>query len=163
MKVLVAYGSKRGGTRGIAETIAATLRETGDVVDVLDAKTVRSLDGYEMAFIGGALYAGRWHKTARRLVKRRADALRSIPVWLFSSGPLDDSAVSEDIPPVGVVAQFMEMIGARGHRTFGGRLAADAKGFPASAMAKTRAGDWRNSDQIAAWAREARSATASIS
>ncbi|MEZ5143227.1 MAG: hypothetical protein R2726_12020 [Acidimicrobiales bacterium] len=36
--------------------------------------------------------------------------------------------------------------------TFGGRLPADAKGFPASAMAKDHAGDWRDHDQVQAWA-----------
>jgi hypothetical protein len=45
----------------------------------------------------------------------------------------------------------MERVGALGHATFGGRLAADAKGFPASAMAKKRSGDWRDPAQIRAW------------
>jgi hypothetical protein len=48
----------------------------------------------------------------------------------------------------------MERIGARGHTTFGGRLSADAKGFPASAMAKKMSGDWRNPDRIRAWTGE---------
>ena len=38
----------------------------------------------------------------------------------------------------------MERVGALGHATFGGRLPADARDFPASAMAKKHAGDWRN-------------------
>ncbi len=33
-RVLVAYGSERGGTAGIAEVIGATLREDGLDVDV---------------------------------------------------------------------------------------------------------------------------------
>ena len=45
-------------------------------------------------------------------------------------------------------------IGAHGHVTFGGRLPADAKGFPASAMAKTHAGDWRDPERIRGWAAE---------
>jgi menaquinone-dependent protoporphyrinogen oxidase len=52
------------------------------------------------------------------------------------------------------VRELLERIGARGHVTFGGRLAADAKGFPASAMAKTHAGDWRDPDRIRGWAAE---------
>jgi len=47
----------------------------------------------------------------------------------------------------------MERVGARGHITFGGRLSPDAKGFPASAMAKNRAGDWRDPAQVRAWVR----------
>lgn len=99
---------------------------------------MRILDGYDAVFIGGALYAGRWHRDARRFVKRHPGALRERPVWLFSSGPLDGSAI-EAIPPVPQVQELPTRIGARGHVTLGGRLPADAKGFPASAMAKTHA------------------------
>jgi menaquinone-dependent protoporphyrinogen oxidase len=74
-------------------------------------------------------------------------------VWLFSSGPLNGSA-AEAIPPVPQVRELLERIGARGHVTFGGRLAADAKGFPASAMARANAGDWRDPAQIRGWAAE---------
>ena len=73
-------------------------------------------------------------------------------MWLVSSGPLDDSAVAGDLPPVGGVARLMGRIDARGEVTFGGRLEADAKGFPASAMARTKAGDWRDPAHVHRWA-----------
>jgi hypothetical protein len=52
------------------------------------------------------------------------------------------------------VKALMTRVGACGHRTFGGALASDARGFPASAMAKTHSGDWRNPTRIRAWAEE---------
>ena len=45
----------------------------------------------------------------------------------------------------------MELCHARDHATFGGRLAPDARGFPASAMAKKTAGDWRDEAQVTDW------------
>jgi menaquinone-dependent protoporphyrinogen oxidase len=46
-------------------------------------------------------------------------------------------------------------IGARGHRTFGGRLDENAKGFIARAMVRNgRGGDFRDRALISAWARE---------
>jgi hypothetical protein len=48
----------------------------------------------------------------------------------------------------------MERVGALGHVTFGGRLASDARGFPAAAMAKRLTGDWRNESRITEWARD---------
>lgn len=84
--------------------------------------------------------------------RRNVDALRRVPVWMFSSGPLDDSAERMDVPPTTQVSVLMRRIGAQGHRTFGGRLLPDAKGFPAQAMAKTMSGDWRNPERIRAWA-----------
>ncbi len=47
----------------------------------------------------------------------------------------------------------MERTGALGHMTFGGRLSPYATGFPASSMAKTRAGDWCDSTRVRQWAR----------
>jgi len=155
MRVLVAHGSKMGGTAGIAETVGETLREAGLEVEVRAAAEVRDVAAYDAVVVGGALYARRWHRAARRLVKRNATALRARPVWLFSSGPLDDSASGREIPPVAQVRELMDRVGARGHVTFGGRLPRDAGGFPASAMAKERAGDWRDTGQVRAWAARA--------
>ncbi|HEY0705866.1 MAG TPA: hypothetical protein VGG33_03670, partial [Polyangia bacterium] len=82
------------------------------------------------------------------------EALRRRPVWFFSSGPLDDSASKSEIPPVKSVARLMAMVRARGHATFGGRLAPEARGFIAGAMAKNHPGDWRDPPHIRAWAAE---------
>ncbi|MEA1902595.1 MAG: flavodoxin domain-containing protein, partial [Actinomycetota bacterium] len=118
------------------------------------AGAVGGIDGYDAVIVGGALYATRWHKDARRFVKRHADALRQKDVWLFSSGPLDDSALTGEIPPVRFVKKTLASVDARGHITFGGRMPPDAKGFPAGAMAKDNAGDWRDRDQVRHWAKK---------
>lgn len=151
MDVLVAYGSKMGGTRGLAEMIGGALDDEGIENHVAPARDIDSLAGYDAVIIGGALYANRWHKDARRFVKRHRDALRELPVWLFSSGPLDDTAPVETIPPVRQVAKAASLLSARGHMTFGGRLPADASGFPAKSMAKTMAGDWRDEAHVRDW------------
>lgn len=151
MTVLVTYGSKRGGTEGLAQMVADGLRAEGFVVEVVPARAAQP-DNYEAVIVGGALYASRWHRDARRFVKRHTASLRQRPTYLFSSGPLDDSAAKGDIVPVKGVQALMQRIGARGHVTFGGRLSPDAKGFPASAMAKRNAGDWRDADQVRAYA-----------
>jgi menaquinone-dependent protoporphyrinogen oxidase len=143
MRILVAYGSSRGGTEGLAHMVADGLRETGCAADVVPAGTVRRIHGYDaVVVLGGALYASRWHRAARRFVRRHAAELRRLPVYFFSSGPLDDSAAKGDSQPVKSVAALMDRVGARGHVTFGGRLSQHARGFPASAMAKRNAGDW---------------------
>ncbi len=152
MRVLIVFGSSRGGTAGLAQMVADALRDDGVEVDVAPAdESVRVLD-YDAVVVGGALYAFRWHKAARRFVKRHTRELRQRPTYFFSSGPLDDSASRKDIAPVSGVAALMKRVDARGHVTFGGRLLADAKGFPAGAMAKKNAGDWRDIEQVCKWA-----------
>lgn len=155
MTVLVAYGSKRGGSAGLAEMIGDALRDAGHEVDVAPARRVRGLDGVEAAVVVGGLYANRWHRDARVFTARHRAALAAMPVWLVASGPLDQTADAGAVPPVAHVAAAAARIGARGQITFGGYLATDAKGFPASAMAKSgKAGDWRNPDRVRAWVAE---------
>ncbi len=151
MSILVVYGSKRGGTEGLANMVGEGLRRDGFIVEVAKARAVRSVAGYEAVIVGGALYAGRWHRDAKRFVKRNERQLREVPTYFFSSGPLDESAVTRDIPPVRGVQSLMDRVNARGHVTFGGRLAPDARGFPAAAMAKKLAGDWRDAQQVDSW------------
>ncbi|HSG78096.1 MAG TPA: flavodoxin domain-containing protein [Acidimicrobiia bacterium] len=155
MRILITYGSKRGGTAEIAHTLGRTLESEGFDVDVRAA--TRSLDPmpYDAVIVGGALYASRWHRAARRFVRRRGRSLHHRPVWFFSSGPLDDSAAEHEIPATKQVTGLMAIADAREHRTFGGRLAQDASGFPAAAMVRNgKAGDWRDADRIRAWARD---------
>ena len=152
MRVLVTYGSKRGGTEGLAHMVADGLRDCGLTVDVLPPSKVRDIVFYDAVVVGGALYAVRWHRAARRFVRKHVAALRQRPTYFFSSGPLDSSAGSTDIPPVTGVRSLMDRTGARGHATFGGQLSPHARGFPASAMAKKNAGDWRDPVQVRAWA-----------
>jgi len=152
-RVLVAYGSRNGGTAGIAEMIADSLRAAGFDAYARAAAEVRDISGYAMVVLGGALYNRQWHRDAQRFGRRHAQALRERPVWLFSSGPLE--AVAVDIPPVPAVAALATRVEARGHRTFGGRLDEGAKGFIARAMVRNgRGGDYRDMDRVGQWARE---------
>ena len=151
MSILVTFGSKRGGTEGLAAMVADGLRQEGFTVDVVSARAAKNVDRYQAVIVGGALYAFRWHRHARRFVKRNTRQLRQRPTWFFASGPLDDSASQEDIPPVKGVQALMDRVHARGHVTFGGRLTPDARGFPASAMAKKNSGDWRDPEQVRTW------------
>lgn len=154
MRILITWASKRGGTEGIARTLADTLRQEGLDVKLLPAQAAGKVGDFDAAIVGGALYAGRWPSAARSFVHRQHRKLREVPVWFFSSGPLDNSADHRTIPPTRQVQSLMDGVGAQGHRTFGGMLAADAKGFPAQAMARQHSGDWRNPDSVRAWARE---------
>ena len=153
-RALVVYGSKRGGTAGLAQMVGAELQHHGYDVTVQDAAQPADLRGMDLVLIGGALYMNRWHKAARSFARRREPALRTIPVWLFSSGPLDETAASGDIAAVAQVQEIARRLEARGHMTFGGRLAADARGFGARSLARKYAGDYRDASQVAAWVRQ---------
>ncbi|MFG3257582.1 flavodoxin domain-containing protein [Streptomyces sp. NPDC048172] len=151
--VLVAYGSRNNSTAEIAEWIAEALRSTGCEAVAKPAASVRAPGEYDAVVLGGALYAGRWHRDATRFAHRHARALRDKPVWLFSSGPLDSSAAERDIPATRQVRHAAHRLNARAHATFGGRLADGAQGWLARRiLASGKGGDFRDRDHITAWA-----------
>ncbi len=154
MRVLVTWGSKLGGTAGIGEMIAHTLENAGHDVVAVPAHHAPSPRGFDGVVVGGALYANRWRASARHWVEHHIRELRSVPTWMFSSGPLDTSAEDGELEPPRDVRSLMRRIGAVDHRTFGGRLDKDVHGFPERAMAAEHAGDWRNPERIRAWASE---------
>ncbi len=152
MRILIACGSKRGGTTGIGEMLGDALTATGADVVTVAARNAPPPTGFDAVIVGGAVYANRWHRDARRYIDEHERELRTIPTWLFSSGPLDHSADDGHLAATRDVAALGRRIGALGHTTFGGRLDAHATGFPAAQMAKTHAGDWRDPAQIRTWA-----------
>ena len=151
MLVLVVYASKRGGTAELARMVGKSFAERGWSVEVRPAADVTTVTGADAVIVGGSLYMNRWHRDAVRFVKQHAAALRELPVWFFSSGPLDDSARAGDLAPVRQVQALAASIEIKGHMTFGGRLLPDAKGLVAGRMAKTYAGDWRDPQQVREW------------
>jgi menaquinone-dependent protoporphyrinogen oxidase len=160
MHVLVAFATKHGSTGEIAEAIGATLRGAGLRADVRGARDVQTIAPYDAVVLGSALYSAHWQRDANRFVKRHLAELQKRPVWLFSSGPLDHSAEFDDIPLTEHVAPAVAPIGARGHRTFGGRLLEGTPGVDASMLATHRIGDFRSWAHIEAWARAVAAALA---
>lgn len=153
-KVLVTGASHRGSTMEIAEAIADTLRGEGLDTDLRLLQEVVDLAPYRAVVLGSAVYAFRWRTKAVRFLKHHRKALAKRSVWLFQSGPLDRSAEERVIPLPKKVAPLAERIGVRGYATFGGKLGPDTSGFIASKMVQNgKGGDFRNFDQIRAWAR----------
>ena len=153
MRALVTYGSKRGGTAGLAGMVATALRRRGLEVDVTPAADVASLRPYDLVVVGGALYCNRWHRDARRFVRRRSGAAHHARLAV-QQRPLGDDEQVPDIPPTRQVAALARRIGARGHVTFGGTLAPDARGLVAHSLAARMAGDWRDPAAVDRWASE---------
>jgi menaquinone-dependent protoporphyrinogen oxidase len=155
-RVLVAYASKHGSTEEIAEAVAEELRGCGHEADCVRAGDVRAVDGYDAVVIGSAVYIKRWRGDAKHLLRKHAKTLRSVPFWIFSSGPTGDPA--EDDPdwlePPRIIKQAEEL-GVREHVVFGGRAAPEG-GPMARSMAEgvpEEFRDRRDWAEIRAWAR----------
>lgn len=151
-RVLVAYASKLGSTAEIGESIAATLRAAGLHAEAIAVREVTDLAGYEAVVLGSALYAAHWQRDANRFVNRHRAALQERPLWLFSSGPLDRRLAAADLPIGQHAAVITAGLAPRGHRTFGGRLEANAPGVDPQILATHPIGDFRDWTVITEWA-----------
>jgi menaquinone-dependent protoporphyrinogen oxidase len=154
MRVLVTAASKHGATNEIAEAIGAELETRGLEVTVAPVQDVEAIDGYGAVVLGSAIYSGKWLKPAKEFAARQAAALASVPVWLFSSGPIG-SPPPDDPADRRQGDELAKAIGARDHRLFAGRL--DRKGLSLLERAAVRAaklpdGDFRPWDEIRTWA-----------
>ncbi|MGD0862999.1 MAG: flavodoxin domain-containing protein [Candidatus Limnocylindrales bacterium] len=166
MHVLVAYASRHGATRGIAERIAETLRGAGLEAEALPVASLKSLAGYDAFVIGSAAYMFHWLRGAAELVRRNRTVLAEKPVWLFSSGPLGGAtdAKGRDQKVVAMpkeMAELADAVHARDHRVFFGALEAGRRPIGlaerfVSLMPAAREGlpwgDFRDWPEIEAWA-----------
>jgi menaquinone-dependent protoporphyrinogen oxidase len=120
MRVLVTYGSARGGTEGVARSVACALRSAGHSTAVLPcAEASPILGAFDAVLVGGTLCDGRWPLGLRWFLWRRAADLRRLAVWFFSCGSPEGPAAGR-APAVTAWAQAqMFRVGARGHATFG--------------------------------------------
>lgn len=150
-RILVAYATKLGSTGEIAEAIAQVLRDGGHHALAQPARDVRSLDDWDAVILGSALYAAYWRKDARQFTERFRDDLKARPLWLFSGGPLDRRLAKTDQPITPHGAEITAGLGARAHRTFGGRLSPDAAVEP-QVKQTHRMGDFRDWQSIVEYA-----------
>ncbi len=96
MEILVAYATRHGATRGIAERIAQRLTAAGLTAEARPAAEVRDAARYDAFVVGGAAYMFHWLGDATTFVKRNATLLAERPTWLFSSGPIGTDTVDKD-------------------------------------------------------------------
>jgi menaquinone-dependent protoporphyrinogen oxidase len=150
VQVLVVYGSTRGGTAGLAHMVADACATQGLSTSVRRAGDVRDLGDADAVIVGGAIYSSRWHPDAVAFVGRHRMALRQLPVWFFSSGPLDDSARSGALAAVPQVSKLAREIDIRGHMTFGGMLDKRPSGLLAISAWRTE-GDFRDRRHVSEW------------
>ena len=165
MQVLVAYATKHGATREIAERIAEQLKGAGAAAEVRPVQAVDDLTGYDAFVIGSAIYMGSWRKEAITFVQRHQAILAARPVWLFGSGPLGTATTDSRGQDLLVVsepkefAEFMDALRPRGRKVFFGALDPRTLSLPERTLrllpagrALLPAGDFRDWPAIEAWA-----------
>jgi menaquinone-dependent protoporphyrinogen oxidase len=159
-RVLVGYATAAGSTTGIAERIAATLREAGG--DVTCRPVGPDLDpaAFDVLVVGSAVHNMSWLRPALDFVGR-IPAEGNRPTWCFSvggvapHGPLTRRLTSSETHRV--ERGFPSSFRPREHRFFGGVV--EMRGLPLWGKAfwrlmGGRPGDHRDWPAIESWARQ---------
>jgi menaquinone-dependent protoporphyrinogen oxidase len=149
--VLVAYATSHGSTREVANGVADTLRARGLDVEVEPAAEVDGLGGQDAVVLGGALYMGRWHRDARRFLKRHRDALATRPLAVFGMGPgtLEEGDVARSRAQLDRALAKQGELHPMSAAIFGGAVNPAELRFPFNHMPASDARDW---EAIRAWA-----------
>jgi menaquinone-dependent protoporphyrinogen oxidase len=159
-RVLVTYATAAGSTAGIAERIAATLRDEDCAVVCRPVGPDLDPTEYDAVVIGSAVHSMAWLRPAIDVLGRIPDAGHR-PTWCFSvggvapHGPVTRYMTTQEARKVeqGFPASFH----AREHRFFGGIV--DMSGVPLWGkvfwrLVGGRPGDHRNWPAVDAWARQ---------
>jgi len=87
-KVLVAYATRYGSTKEIAEAISETIKKKGIETDCMDINTINpeNMSVYDAFFIGSPLQLGKWLPEAKEFMQFRRDFLNKKPVFVFTCG-----------------------------------------------------------------------------
>ena len=168
---MVAYASKAGSTKGIAEFIGQKLSERGAQVETKEVDSVRNVGGYDAYVVGSAVYMFHWMKEAKQFLARNQKMLAGRPVWLFSSGPIGSSRTNDkgqDLLDVSVsgpkeLDELRQLVNPRDHMVFFGALDGSkltgATGFMYRMVRRSEEarkampeGDFRDWEQIEGWA-----------
>jgi menaquinone-dependent protoporphyrinogen oxidase len=156
-KVLVAFASRYGSTREVAEAIAVQLSEQGFAVDLRHLRDVKTLDPYGPVVIGAPLFMFHWHKDALNFLSRHRQEIMKRRAAVFVLGPVHDphdeaewqssrAQLEKELARVPwFKPEVLEMVG--------GKYDPAALGFPLKLFAgEEPASDIRDWNAIHAWA-----------
>ncbi|NMB87231.1 MAG: flavodoxin [Chloroflexi bacterium] len=161
-KILVAYATRTGSTRGVAEKIGATLSGAGAEVEVLPVQAVKDAAPYRAIVVGSPIHGNQWLPEALQFVRLQQAALVSRPFAAFSvcmtlamrGGEQYRPAVAGSLTPVRALARpvseglFAGALLIRRIPSLGDRLK-----FRLSVLAGVwTEGDHRDWEAIQAWA-----------
>ena len=139
MKVLIAYTTKKGSTREVAQKVGEVLKSGGHQLTIVDLKDKPDPSGYDAVIVGAPIIIGRILHRAPKFVKKHSRILNQKPFACFVLG----GTLAEDTPEnrekmLAKLDKITDTVTPCEIGLFGGKYDENR--------------DWRNWDKIIAWA-----------
>ncbi len=155
--ILVAYATRYGATREVAEAVTAVLHDQSLDVELQPARTVQSLETYGAVVLGAPLYMSRWHADAMRFLSRHRKDLVARRVAIFALGPWHDSEKERQESRAQLDKELLKhrWLAPAAVQVFGGKFDPAKLGFPYTLIGplkKLPPEDARDWSAIRAWA-----------
>jgi menaquinone-dependent protoporphyrinogen oxidase len=160
--VLIAFASRYGSTKEVAERIAQIFIQSGFEVEVLPCKKVDTIEQYQFIVIGAPFYIGSMLKDAKNFLLKNQDILSKKPVAIFALGPIGNTEKELTDTQNQLDNELKQFPWFKPFSTvmFGGKYDPDKLRFldklltkpPASPLHNLAANDARNWEDIKDWA-----------
>ncbi len=158
--ILIAYASKYGASKEIAQKIGEVFRQADLRVDVFPVDGSLDISPYKAIILGSAVYVGKWQKEAVEFLRANEKILARRPVWIFSSGPTGEGDPVELVEGVRLPAALQPVanrIQPRDIAVFHGYINPEKinpiEKWAIKSLVKKPFGDFRDWDAITSWAR----------
>jgi menaquinone-dependent protoporphyrinogen oxidase len=160
-RLLVVYASKYGSTGGVADAIGKELCSKDVAADVVLMRNANNISSYQGVIIGSAIYMGKWMSEAIDFVKENRDALCKVPVAYFLVGmtlarPTEEKR-AKTLSYLDPILKSVPEIKPVGIGTFAGAMDYNNLSWINKKLLKSKGtpeGDFRDWNEIRAWARE---------
>lgn len=155
-QVLVAYATRCGSTREVAEEIGRALAGAGLAVDVRPVGEVDDLSPYRAVVVGSPIRGGKWLPEAVGFVRGNQEAFSRIPVAYFAVGlSLREGTEEARREAMATLKPVRDLVAPVDVGLFAGAL--DPRKLPLvlrllMRLIKAPAGDFRDWAAIRAWA-----------
>lgn len=160
-KILVAYASRYGSTGGVADAIGTELCSKNVAADVVLIENTGNINSYQGMIIGAPVYMGKWMSEAVDFVKKNRDILSKVPVaYFFVCMTLAQPTKKDRIEVLSYMEPILKAvpeIKPVGIGTFAGALDYNNLSWINKKILKSKGtpeGDFRDWNDIRAWARE---------
>lgn len=155
--ILVAYASRNGSTREVAETVKRIFDADGEPAAMRPVLEAKDLSGFTGVVLGGSIYRAALQQEAMLFLRRHHETLQQVPLAIFALGPIENDPDEWVRSRRQLDASLAELPGLRTRAiaVFGGVIVPHRLPHPMNQLPPSDNRDWA---AIKAWAREARAA-----